>query len=95
MSGNHRNRSRARGPGRNPKPREIVELREEMGLSQTEFGALVYRNIRAVQDWEGGQRQMPPALWEYICLLHGFPAVARAREEWLASLRSKREVVIV
>jgi DNA-binding transcriptional regulator YiaG len=83
---NHQNRSkRADAPGRNPKPAEIVQLRDEMQRTQSEFGALVYRGRDVVAKWEAGERRMPPDTWEYLCLLHGFPQVARARDEWLAS----------
>lgn len=73
-------------PGRNPKPLEISRLREEMQLTQTDFGAILYRSMRIVQDWEAGKRNMPPDSWEYVCLLQAFPEVQRARQRWLAEL---------
>jgi|GEM_PF-1236086 len=66
----HPNRSRRRkAPGRNPTPAEIAQTREEAELTQTQAAALIYRTLRSWQDWEGGQRRMDPALWEYWCLL--------------------------
>jgi DNA-binding XRE family transcriptional regulator len=86
----HPNRSRSRNaPGRNPKPAEIAQLREEMELTQAEFGALVYRARDTVQAWETdrgdgvGERRCPALTWEYLCLLHAFPQVARYRQMWL------------
>jgi hypothetical protein len=35
-----------------------------VGLSQAEAGALLYRSGRNWQQWELGERQMDPALWE-------------------------------
>ena len=80
----HPNRSRRRkAPGHSPTAREVSQLREEMGLTQTEFGRHLYSSLSAVQRWELGTRRMPGALWEYACLLRAFPAVERAREVWL------------
>lgn len=66
--------------GRKPTAREIASLRRAMELTQTEFGKLVYRSMRIVQDWESGTRRCPPDTWEYLCLLHKFPKVLRCRE---------------
>lgn len=85
MSPSRPKRSRASRPGRNPKPAEIAQLRAEMQLTQADFGALVYRSMRIVQDWEAGKRRCPPDTWEYLCLLRGFPKVAEARQEWLTN----------
>lgn len=82
----HPNRSRrAHSPGRNPKPAQIAQAREEAELTQTQAGALIYAPLRTWQDWEHGQRRMPPAVWEYWCLLIAEPAVRERREEWLAA----------
>lgn len=83
MSPAHPNRSAGRKPGRNPKPAEIAQLRGEMEMTQTEFGAVFYRSARTVQDWEAGTRRMPPDTWEYACLLQAYPQVQRARRLWL------------
>lgn len=83
----HPNRSRGRNaPGRNPKPAEIAQLREEMELTQTAFGRLLYVGLSTVQAWEGGTRRMSPLAWEFINLLWGFPVVERARETWLTGI---------
>lgn len=63
---NHPNRggSRFNNAAANPTPKQIVELRGE--LTQAEFGALVYKSWRTVQDWESGERRMPPDTWELL-----------------------------
>lgn len=82
----HSNRSRRNPtPGRNPKPAEIAQAREEAELTQTQAGALIYAPLRTWQDWEGGKARMPPAAWEYFCLLISSRAVMAARDEWLMS----------
>lgn len=84
---NHPNRSRrATPPGGNPRPREVAQLREEMELTQTEFGELLYVSLRTVQDWEGGQRHMPPLAWEFVNLLQAYPEVEHARDLWRRGL---------
>lgn len=81
---NHPNRSRRpNSPGRNPTPAEVAQLREDMELTQTQFGQLLYAALSTVQAWEGGTRRMPAAAWEYICLLQAYPPVARYRQMWL------------
>ena len=58
-----------RGAGRigaNPKPGDVAELRAKHSLTQAEFGALVYKGWRTVQDWESGERRMPPDTWELV-----------------------------
>lgn len=84
MSPSHPNRSRRRLlPGANPKPDQVRKLREDMQLTQTAFGELLYSSLRAVQDWEGGQRRMPALAWEYASLLHGFPIVRKIRADYI------------
>ena len=81
---NHPNRSRSMdAPGRSPKPEEVRALREEMGLTQADFGRMVYRTLRSVQDWEGGLRRCPADTWEYLNLLHRYAEVQQARQQWL------------
>jgi DNA-binding transcriptional regulator YiaG len=55
-----------------------------MSLTQTDFGRLVYRTLRAVQDWEAGIRQCPADTWEYLNLLHRYAEVRRCRTAWLS-----------
>lgn len=64
---NHANRGA--GHGRNPKPAEIRELREQAGLTQAGFGALVHTTWRVVMQWEAEpgdpkHRRCHPAFWE-------------------------------
>lgn len=68
---NHPNRggNRFNNAAANPTPKQIRELLEQSGLTQAEFGALVYKSVRAVEDWlsEGDtQRRMPPDTWELL-----------------------------
>jgi len=79
----HRSKRRKDAPGRNPRPREISQLREDMGLTQTEFGRHLYAGLSTVQAWEDGSRRMPGLTWEYANLLWAFPMVADARRVWL------------
>lgn len=84
---NHPNRSRRKlAPGYNPLPADIRQLREEMGMTQTQFGQYLYSSLSAVQAWEDGSRRMPALAWEYVGLLWGFRAVAEAREQWVRDL---------
>lgn len=63
---NHPNRggSRFNRADANPTPKQVLELRSSAGLTQTQFGELVYKGWRTVQDWESGERRMPPDTWE-------------------------------
>lgn len=65
---NHPNRGGGRfnRTGANPTATQIVELRNKHGLTQTDLGNLVYKGLRTVQDWEGGERRMPPDTWELL-----------------------------
>jgi len=65
---NHPNRgsNRFNRAGANPTPAQICALRADSGLTQTQFGELVYKSLRIVQDWEGGERRMPPDTWELL-----------------------------
>jgi len=70
-------------PGKSPSGNQVADLRHAMGLTQAEFGELVYCSAISVQSWERGVRHCPPALWEYLQLLHRSPAVKRARARLL------------
>jgi putative transcriptional regulator len=84
MSPIHSYRSqRRKAPGANPKPAQIVQAREEVGLTQTDAAALLYTTLSGWQRWEYGQRRMHAAMWEYFCLLIAFAEVERARRTWL------------
>jgi len=67
---NHPNRggNRFNRAGANPTPAQISALRAESGLTQEKFGELVYKSLRIVQDWESGERRMPPDTWELLQL---------------------------
>lgn len=64
----HANRgaNRFNNAAANPTKAQIIALREQAGKTQTAFGALVYKGLRTVQDWESGERRMPPDTWELI-----------------------------
>ena len=80
----HPKRSRRIGAaGYIPKSREVRQLREEMQRTQAEFGALVYRSAETVGKWEHDERLCPADTWEFLCLLHAYPQVERARRLWL------------
>ena len=48
----------------------IKKLREQMGLSQTAFGALVYANYHTIGKWESGAANPRPV------------SVAKLKELW-------------
>ena len=51
-----------------PSPGDIRAARDAAGLTQEQAAALVHAARRAWQDWERGERQMPPAAWELFRL---------------------------
>ena len=61
-----------------PKPEEIVALRYRHGLNQSDFGKLLYAGIRSVQNWESGERDMHPGLWELAQIKLGEKIVEKA-----------------
>lgn len=64
---NHPNRSKQNvRVGANPSPAEILRARTDLAMTQTQFGELVYKGMRVVQEWEAGGRRMPPDTWELI-----------------------------
>jgi DNA-binding XRE family transcriptional regulator len=46
-----------------PKGAEVRELRESLGLSQSQAAELVYSTLRSWQNWEAGDVGMHPAVW--------------------------------
>lgn len=65
----HPNRSkRAPKPGAKPTPQQIIDRRQQAGLTQSEAATLVYASLRAWQQWEsstpGDARGMHPAMFE-------------------------------
>lgn len=78
----HPNRSRRKeAPGRVPLPAQIAQTREEAELTQSQAARMIYSTVRTWQDWEHGRRNMPPAAWEYWCLLISSRPVRQARLE--------------
>lgn len=65
---NHPNRGQGRfnRAAANPTPAQVSQLRSSAGLTQEAFGGLVYKGWRTVQDWESGERRMPPDTWELV-----------------------------
>jgi DNA (cytosine-5)-methyltransferase 1 len=43
---------------------EIKELREKLGMTQSQAASIVHSSLRAWQQWESGKRQMHPAIRE-------------------------------
>lgn len=54
-----------------PAPAEIKARRKACELSQTAAGALVYSALRTWQQWEAGDREMHPGLWELFLIKTG------------------------
>lgn len=48
---------------KSPTPEQVRQLRASCGLTQAAFGALIHASLRAVQNYEGGQRRMHAGLW--------------------------------
>lgn len=57
---------RMRNRPKPPEPTKIRQLRESLGLSQTQAAELVYSTLRSWQNWEGGQVGMHPAIWAWF-----------------------------
>ena len=51
-----------------PSPEAVKAARETAGLTQEQAGAAVGVARRTWQDWERGQRRMPPGLFELFKL---------------------------
>jgi len=47
---------------------ELKQLRERLGLTQSQAAALIYSSTRAWQQWESGERQMSRALCELFVI---------------------------
>ncbi|MGE8318367.1 MAG: XRE family transcriptional regulator [Comamonas sp.] len=54
-----------------PAPAAIREARLAAGLTQTEAALTVRASLRAWQQWEAGDRAMPPGLFELFMLKTG------------------------
>lgn len=47
-----------------PTPASIALARQKAGHTQTQAASLIYKKLRAWQQWEAGDRKMDPALFE-------------------------------
>lgn len=54
-----------------PKPDAIRKARLVVGLTQTEAAHVVQASLRGWQQWEAGDRAMPPGLFELFMLKTG------------------------
>ncbi len=54
-----------------PLPKEIRQARLSSGLTQSQAAELVHGSLRAWQQWEAGDRRMPPGLWELFLIKSG------------------------
>ncbi len=62
-----------------PPETDVRALREELGLSQSDFAALFGFNVRSVQDWEQGRRRPEIPIRAYLAVIQRDPqAVIRA-----------------
>lgn len=55
----------------NPAPTAIRRARLNAGLTQTEAAQTVRASLRGWQQWEAGDRAMPPGLFELFMLKTG------------------------
>lgn len=55
-------------PRNNPTPDAVRQARRAAGLTQTEAAKIVSASMRAWQQWESGERTMPPGLFELYML---------------------------
>lgn len=52
-------------------PEQVLQARNDAGLTQTEAAAQVYSTLSAWQRWEQGDRRMHPALYELFLIKTG------------------------
>ncbi|WP_034711437.1 helix-turn-helix domain-containing protein [Acidovorax sp. JHL-9] len=55
----------------NPTPDAIRKARLTVGFTQTEAAHMVHASMRGWQQWEAGERAMPPGLFELFMLKTG------------------------
>lgn len=48
----------------NPTTKQIKQARVTAGLTQTKAAAVIYKSLRAWQQWESGERTMDAAFFE-------------------------------
>ena len=63
---NHPNRRRR---GRRIPPANVREAREKYGISTADAAALVWYPEAVWIDWESGARAIPPAVFDYFCIV--------------------------
>lgn len=51
-----------------PTPDQIRHARDAAGLTQTQAAVVVHSKLRTWQQWEAGDRQMHPGLWELFAI---------------------------
>lgn len=51
-----------------PTPDAVRQARQTAGLTQTEAARTVSASMRAWQQWESGERAMPPGMFELFML---------------------------
>ena len=62
-----------------PPETDVKALREQLGLSQSDFAALFGFNVRSLQDWEQRRRQPEIPIRAYLAVIQREPeAVIRA-----------------
>ena len=64
-----------------PSPQAVRHARIEAGRTQTEAAHLVSASLRAWQQWEAGDRAMPPGLFELFMIKTGQWPLAPGRQD--------------
>jgi putative transcriptional regulator len=57
---------------------DIKQIREELGLSQSEFARRYGLNLRSLQEWEQGRRQPESAVRAYLIVIRQDPSAVAA-----------------
>ena len=55
------------------RPRQLVEQRKRLGMSQTQFAAAFHLNLRTLQDWEQGRRMPEDVARAYLRVIARHP----------------------
>ena len=55
------------------RPRQLVEARKRMGMSQAQFAAVFHLNLRTLQDWEQGRREPEEIARAYLRVIARHP----------------------
>jgi putative transcriptional regulator len=64
------------------RPRQLIESRKRMGMSQSQFAAAFHLNLRTLQDWEQGRREPEEIARAYLRVIACHPdAVADALKD--------------